>query len=675
MARAYRANSFLALLLGTSLSAIACSNSYGPSYTATSGDTGGTGGNTGGAGGSATGGIGGSTSAGGSGGGTAGRSGSTGGSGGGGAGGSGGTTGSGGAGAGGSAGSGSGGVSGSGGSTRPSRDAGPDGGRADVPRLGQRDALGSDVPDASSVPDATAGDAACPAGQAECSGSCVDISSSTSHCGGCTDTCGSKQACIDGVCVEGGSTSGDGCTDELAHNLTLQQISVYQTVEIPVMQDGAEVSTASRNADVVEGRSTMFRAFVATGTGWTARDLAARLTLTTMDGQSQSFYSKKTISGTSTESDMSNTFDIFVPADAMAGTLSYSLSVVECSTQSGSSGQARFPTDGTTDLGVRTTGGLKIKIIPIEVDNLTPDTSDAALAGYEDEMTAMYPIDNISMTVGDTLTTTSPVDWSNMLDQIRAKRSSDRPAADIYYFGMVKPADTLRTYCRSSCTTGIGYVVSSATGGSAAAGRAAVGIGFGDKASYDTMAHEVGHYHGRNLSPCSTARTITRVDPNYPYPNAQLGSWGYDARTQKLMDPTKYTDIMGYCNNQWMSDYTYQGILTRVAAVNGTSMEYTPPQALARWWILYVDEQGARWGIPYTDEVPALGAPETATIYDDTGAFLADVTVYRTAIGDVNASMYMVPEPQPGWYAIQVAGAAALPFSAPVPTRWPVKKR
>jgi hypothetical protein len=476
--------------------------------------------------------------------------------------------------------------------------------------------------------------------------------------------CGATQACIAGACVEGGSTDGDGCTSNLASNLTLKQIAVYQTVKIPVMQDGAEVAAASRNASVVQGKSALFRVFVTLGSGWVARDLAARLTVTPSGGQAVQYYSKKTISASSVENDLKTTFQVYVPSSAMAGSLRYSIEVVECSSQSGTAGQARFPTTGDIDLGVKTMGGLKIKVIPIQFGTILPDTSPATLAIYADEMATEYPINDISITVGDTLTATSPIDWSGMLDQVRAKRTADKPAADVYYFGLVKPADTLRTYCQSSCTTGIGFVVTSATGTTAGSSRAAVGVAFADKASAQTMCHEVGHNHGRNHAPCSTAGTISGVDPNFPYTNGSIGSWGFDYRTQALLDPAKDTDIMGYCSNKWMSDYTYAGITTRVAAVNGVAMIYTPDYALARWRIMLVDERGPRWGIPIPDEAPAEGDAESATIYDATGTELTHVTVYRTDIADMPAAMYMVPEPQAGWYAVSVAGATPLPFAA-----------
>jgi len=678
-----RKNWFMILLVGASMSASACKQDApstqgapGSGGAKSGGGSGGSGGNgaggMGGAGGNGAGGT--SSTGGGSGGnstgGAGGKTGGAGGSAGAASGGSGGSAGSsvGGVGgsAGGSAGSASGGKSGTGGNggAAGAGDASADLAKADSNGPARLDTATDPAPrDTPATPDVVGTDTACADGQSLCGGTCIDITTTT-HCGGCSVACAASQACVAGACVEGGSTGSDGCTSDLARNLTLQQIAVYQTVKIPVMQDGAEIATASRKASVIQGRNGMFRVFVTLGSGWTARELAARLTVTPAGGQAAQYYSKKTISASSTDSDLKTTFQIFVPPSAMAASLRYAVEVVECTTQSGTAGAARFPADGDIDLGVKNTGGIKIKIIPMQFDSLLPDTSPAALAVYAEEMKAEYPINDLSITVGDTLTATSPIDWSGMLDQVRAKRTSDKPAADVYYYGLVKPADSLRTYCQSSCTTGIGFVVTSATGTTAGSGRAAVGVGFVDKSSAQTMTHEVGHNHGRNHSPCSTAGTITGVDASYPYTNGALGSWGYDYRTQALLDPAKYTDIMGYCSNKWMSDYTYSGITTRVAAVNGVAMVYTPDYALAPWRVLLVDERGPRWGIPITERAPAEGDPEAATIYDGTGAELTNVTVYRTAIGDLAASMYMVPEPQPGWYAVAVAGAPPLPFAA-----------
>jgi hypothetical protein len=509
-------------------------------------------------------------------------------------------------------------------------------------------------------------DSACPNNQTLCDGSCVDTNTSTDNCGKCGNACSSDQVCSGGTCV--GVTANDGCTDTLASNLTLEQIAVYQTVKIPVMDKGTEVKAASRNAPVVNERPTLIRVFVTPGSGWSARAVAARLTLVPGDGQPAVYSSKKTISAASTDADPNSTFQFTIPAAAMVTPLDYSVEIVECDSQSGGGGQARFPASGTLDLGVKTTGILKVKLIPMQVGSLVPDTSDTAMAPYDAELMATYPISEIEYTVGDTLTVSSPVDWSSTLSQLRSKRNTDKPPADVYYFGLIKPAETLRDYCKSTCTTGISYVVTSATGSTAGSSRASMGIAFGDKASTETMAHELGHAHGLNHAPCSTAGTITGVDPNYPYTNAVTGVWGYDSRTQSLYDPSKYKDIMSYCSPVWFSDYNYQSIVTRVAAVNGAANVLTMSIEVAPWRTLLLDDQGPRWGYPLTNPVPPEGIPESATIYDGSGEVLTTVPVYRTDISDIPATSYMVPEPKESWYAIAVTGAAPLPFTAPMPT-------
>ena len=57
----------------------------------------------------------------------------------------------------------------------------------------------------------------------------------------------------------------DGCNGS-AHELTLREISVYQTVKIPVMQKGMAIATTQRVAGIVQGRQTLFRVFVDLGT-------------------------------------------------------------------------------------------------------------------------------------------------------------------------------------------------------------------------------------------------------------------------------------------------------------------------------------------------------------------------------------------------------------------------
>jgi len=499
----------------------------------------------------------------------------------------------------------------------------------------------------------TAGVCACAQGQTTCSGVCVDVNQSDANCGGCGKACGMGQSCSGGVCVS--ASGADGCSGS-ALGVTLKQIAVYQTTKIAVMDSGSEVATAQRKADVVSGRQTLFRLFVTVDDGFASRQLSARVTLTNA-GTAAQYYGKQTISKSSVESDSSSTFQVYVPPEAVTADTQYHAELVECATGSGQQGAVRFPASGEIDLGARHTGGLKVKVLPIMANGHLPDTSDATLDVYRQTLMAMYPIDSITITVGDQLSTNAPVDWDSTLDALRAKRKSDNPPADVYYFGLLKPEDSFRTFCGNSCTTGDGYVADLTS----VSYRAAIGIGFGDRVSAETMAHELGHNHGRNHSPCVQGGTISGVDGNYPYQGGVIGSWGYDARTKGLLDPQKNTDLMGYCSNVWLSDYTYAGITDRVAAVNGNASVFTDASALATFRVLLLGSKGPRWGVPITQPSLPEGQPIIARILDGAGNFVTDVEVYRTELS-AGGSTIQVPEPKAGWASIQLPGVAAVPF-------------
>jgi len=507
-----------------------------------------------------------------------------------------------------------------------------------------------------------AGKCACAPGNLLCGTSCVDVQSNALNCGACGTKCGLGQACSAGQCV-GAGPGPDGCSGQ-AQGLTLSRVVVYQTVSVPVMKDGAEIAAAARNTDVVVGRDSVFRVFVTPSAGFVARQLSARVYLQN-DTALDTYSGKAMISGASQEATLASTFQIAVPKDKITSSTRYAVEVVECGA-AGTGGvlSPRFPaTDGAT-LAARVTGGLKVKLIPLSANSLTPDTSDTALAAYKAMMLAIYPITSLEFTVGDQLTVADAKDWPTMLDQIRAKRQADKPAADVYYYGLLKPAATLRAYCGSGCTAGIGYVVPG-TGPATqlAAQRAALGLAYSDQASAETMVHEVGHNHGRDHAPCAQGGTISGVDPAYPYANAAIGVYGWDSRSGALIPPT-YTDMMGYCDKRWISDYTYDGLLTRVAQLDATAMSelVVPASEVHPWRVALIDPRGPRWGIPITDAASPAGTAEQADILDATGAVATTITVYRTRIADVDAFSVEVPEPKPGWVSVRLAGAAPLAF-------------
>jgi hypothetical protein len=486
----------------------------------------------------------------------------------------------------------------------------------------------------------------------------VDTQTSTGNCGSCMHPCAAGEVCMAGACM--GPSGADGCSGT-AHELTLREISVYQTVKIPVMQKGTAIATAQRVASIIQGRQTLFRVFVDLGGAFTARQFSARLTLKN-GSTSDHYFAKQAIMKASTDADTANTFQIYVPPEKIQDGTSYSVELVECAQGSGSIMTPRFPASGEVALDTRKTGNLKVTLIPVLTNSRMPDTSPATLATYAAYLEAMYPIEKAEVTVGDQITTSYPVNWTNLVEQIRTKRASDKPPADQYYFGVVQPTATLKEYCRSGCTAGIGYVAAATQ----AATRAAVGLAFADELSAAVLAHEVGHNHGRNHAPCAPGNNISGVDSRYPYTGAKLGTWGYDPRKKVFFNPDNTLDIMGYCDPKWISDYTYKGLIDRVTQVNGVALELAPPELIASYRVLIVEKDGARWSQPFLEPAEPFGDAESAEVLDIDGQLIERVTVYRTRIGDSDASTVLVPEPKQGWNAIKLTDALALPFSAPV---------
>jgi hypothetical protein len=503
----------------------------------------------------------------------------------------------------------------------------------------------------------TAGVCTCPMGQMKCGDTCVDTMTSPVNCGTCGMACATGQTCAAGTCSSAGA---DMCTGGLARNLALSRIDVFQAVAIGVMNNGMEIAAASRNTDLVGGKEAVFRIFVTPASGWMTREISARVTI--VNGMtSDEYFTKKMVSGTSMVGDAASTFQVTIPKDKITSTTQYRVELVECGTPpSGAATTPVFPTTGNISLGARNSGPLKVALVPFTCNTRTADTTEATMKPYKDLLLAMYPVTDVVFTTTSAIATDYPVDWNGALGQVRSKRQQDAPAADVYYYGLLKCTDTFQQFCQGGCTAGIGYVGQA----SQAQTRASMGIAFTGSQSPGTMAHEIGHNHGRNHAPCvPQGGSISGVDGNYPYEGGNIGVWGYSSTSKMLVNTSGITDIMGYCNNKWISDYTYDGLINRVVAVNGVMNVYVNPDVLDRWRVILLDAARVRWGIPVPDLEPPAGTAEIAEMLDADGDLIEYSLVYRTEVSDIDAASIMVPSPRNGWASVRISGQIALKFA------------
>ena len=205
-----------------------------------------------------------------------------------------------------------------------------------------------------------------------------------------------------------------------------------------------------------------------------------------------------------------------------------------------------FPSSGTPlPMEVRTTAAFSVRFVPVlqTVNGLQGDVTNANKAGYLAATMRMHPLAAFDADLRAPLITNAPAvqansstAWTQILNEVKAARTSDGNSR--YYYGIVKP-----NY--SSGIAGIGFV------------GLPVAIGWDKSGADQVAAHEWGHNWGREHAPCGSAGN---PDANYPYANGVIGVYGFDVHSETVKPPT-YADLMGYCTNEWISDYTYMGVL------------------------------------------------------------------------------------------------------------------
>jgi len=209
----------------------------------------------------------------------------------------------------------------------------------------------------------------------------------------------------------------------------------------------------------------------------------------------------------------------------------------------------RFPATGARGpVWVRPAAPLSITLVPVRqsANLLQGDVTDANRNQYLDLAQRIYPLPGYDAGVHAVYTTTTgnPLQsddangaWNAILSEMAALRAAE--GSDRHYYGVVR--------------TGYSWGL---------AGRGFIGlpvaIGYDEVGDRGRItAHELGHTWDRLHAPCGGPGGL---DLGFPNPGGSIGSYGFDVRDRILKQP-EIPDIMGYCGNPWISDYTYRGVM------------------------------------------------------------------------------------------------------------------
>ncbi len=451
----------------------------------------------------------------------------------------------------------------------------------------------------------------------------------------------------------GGSGGQPATQGALAGGISISQIVINQGVSIAIEKNGQAVS--NRNAPVVQGRQALMRVFVAPGGGFSSRTIVGRLSITGANDQTVN----KSVSGASSQSNLGSTFNFTIPAAQMTGSTKFAVRLEEASgSTKGTVNGATYPASGTASMSAESThGAFKVIVVPVVMNGYTPQVPKSTLVNT---LMSVYPASAINMTVHAAVNypygsvSANGTGWDQALQWAMGLRNQLGVDSKTFIYGALAPASSMQGFCGGGCVAGLGSVPPA----NYTSGRAAVGLGYfpdgsGGPSNYSggapfTMAHELGHALGRNHANCSQGGSISGVDPNYPYQNGSIGAWGYDLNAKQLKNPSQFKDFMGYCNPDWISDYTYSGIFTRESYVNANGYIIQNGDSLrapGRFRIAIIEPDGTmHWMNTVNTTEPVWGEEREVQTRDKAGNVVGTVVGFYQPLADLAGGTLYVRE-------------------------------
>jgi hypothetical protein len=227
--------------------------------------------------------------------------------------------------------------------------------------------------------------------------------------------------------------------------------------------------------------------------------------------------------------------------------------------------------------------------------------------------------------------------WTEILDELDAARIAE--SSPKYYYGVVKVS-------YSSGVAGVAFVSNQSIGA-----RAALGWDYLPSGGI-VAAHELGHNWARSHAPCGNP---AGVDPQYPYSGGSTGTYGVDVTPTPTLQPATDSDIMGYCPNKWISDYTYRGVLNYLLAPSPPQTGVASNQAVQPCLLVWGHVRDGEivlqpaFQVTASPSLPARPGPYSLEARNDDGSTVFALSFAPNEVADAGGSQqsfaFAVPLP------------------------------
>jgi hypothetical protein len=354
------------------------------------------------------------------------------------------------------------------------------------------------------------------------------------------------QSSADSVVLAGGDSTGvvvtytGGAATSL--NLGIAGVQLIQSTQ-----------RADNSIPMVANRDALLRVFV---TANSANAVAPAVRVRVFSGLTQVDSLDVSAPGTGVPqtvdtANLSASWNVLIPAARVLSGLAYQVEV--------DPGDAVAETDETDNrwpgtstrqsVAVQVVPAFNLRFVPVHqsVNGLTGQVNNANKDAFVAVGRKIFPLATANVTVRSVYTTSAAAldandnsgGWGQILNETSALQAAD--GSPDHYVSIVATA-------YSSGIAGLGWV-----GAPAAVAWDKSGSAPG------VIAHELGHNFGRLHAPCGNP---SGPDASYPYVGGGIGTWGIDLPALSLKSPATLKDLMSYCHPEWVSDYTYMGVLS-----------------------------------------------------------------------------------------------------------------
>lgn len=399
---------------------------------------------------------------------------------------------------------------------------------------------------------------------------------------------------------------------DATQDLTITHLGLFQTVQ-----------TATNSVSLIAGKPALLRVFAqATGA---ATPPVAEVTVRAQRGGTvlgSLTLGPEAVAAQPTTGDLTSTFNFDLPPAWLAGdvTLTATIDAVNTLPETNESNNSHTAQFSFVDVAP-----LQLTIIPITyIDTRTGrQFADAPHDPISDWLRGAFPVSRIDVAYHVPFTFSGdlrqPGEWQRLLEGLTTLWAAEvgTGSAAVYY-GLIPTVNASGATWFEGGVSGLGWIGQ----------RVSLGLDVG-AATGNSAGHELGHNFGRRHAPCGNPSS---VDPHYPYPNATIGVYGVDTEDEVLLAPAANFDMMSYCGPEWVSDYTYEGLLNDQLLRAGPAA--TPSAGLLLRATLEADGAAGRAagsspvnvlpvyrlsGVP----LPADGSGYSAQLLDAAGAVVA----------------------------------------------------